>query len=249
MAETPAIRAEGLRSSYRGSGVVLRGVSLEVPRGAFWAIFGSSGAGKTTLMKVLAGLRRPDEGRLELLGHAVTNGIPAWLRRQLGYIPQQLGLVRGLTALENVLLGALGRHTGLGPLLGVFPRAEVARAREALELLGIAHKAEERAYRLSGGERQRVAIARTLLQEPQIVFADEFISDLDLPRAVQTLETMRTLARQHGLTFVVSLHEVEVMRECADQALILRDGAIVHRGAGREMSASLLRQVLQPEAV
>lgn len=240
-----AVKAEGLSFRYARNRDVLRDVSLEVPAGALWTIFGPSGAGKTTLMKVLAGLLPVQQGRVRLLGHAVNGELPGWLRQKVGYIPQQLGLVRSLSALENVLLGSLGRNGGLRPLLGLFPKSDAERARAYLALLGIEHKAGERTFRLSGGERQRVAIARTLLQGPRIIFADEFISDLDLPRAMHTLNVMRELGRREGLTFVINLHEVEVMREMADQAVILRDGRIAHRGPARDLSSALLHELLQ----
>ncbi|MCL6481476.1 MAG: ATP-binding cassette domain-containing protein [Firmicutes bacterium] len=240
------VRCKDLWFSYPGRSAVLHGISLQVPEGAFWAIFGPSGAGKTTLMKCLAGLLKPQRGRIELLGHAVNgNGLPGWLRLKVGYIPQQLGLVRGLTALENVLLGSLGRNGGWGNLLGAFPKEEVERAREYLALLGIGQKAREKAYRLSGGERQRVAIARTLLQGPRIIFADEFVSDLDLPRAVQILTTLRELGQRQRLTFVMNLHEVEVTHQVADQALVLKDGNLVYQGPARELSTAELLTILQ----
>lgn len=244
--KTPlAVRAEGLWFAYPRAESVLRGISLEVPERAFWTVFGPSGAGKTTLLKVLAGLLEPQQGTVELLGHAVGQPFPRWLRPQVGYIPQQLGLVRGLTALENVLLGSLGRNGGAGALLGFFPKPEVACAREYMALLGIEAKANEKAFRLSGGERQRVAIARTLLQGPRVIFADEFVSDLDLARAAQVLTTTRELARREGVTFLMNLHEVETMQECADQALVLKDGVIVHRGAAQGMTSRLLHEILQ----
>jgi phosphonate transport system ATP-binding protein len=245
MPSDAAICARDVWLSYPRTGTVLKGVSLEVPQGAFWTVFGPSGAGKTSLMKVLAGLIPPERGELQILGHAVNGRIPPWLRQKIGYIPQQLGLVRGLTALENVLLGTLGRSAGPATLLGIFPKQEVRRAEEALVLMGIAHKAKEKAFRLSGGERQRVAIARTLVQEPKLIFADEFISDLDLPRAAQILATMRELGRQQGLTFVINLHEVEVMREVADRALVLKGGVIAHEYSGREMNGEMLKHLLQ----
>ncbi len=247
MSETPVtIRAENLWFSYPGRAPVLRGVSLEVPEGAFWTVFGPSGAGKTTLMKCLAGLLSADRGRIELLGHSVNGGgLPGWLRLKIGYIPQQLGLVRGLTALENVLLGSLGRNGGISSLLGAFSDDEVERATEYLTLLGIGQKAGERAYRLSGGERQRVAIARTLLQGPRIILADEFVSDLDLPRATQILTTMRELGRRQRLTFVINLHEVEVTHQVADHALVLKDGVIVHQGPASQLTTPRLLQILQ----
>ena len=248
MAEPPiVVRAENLWHAYPGKPPVLHGVSLEVPEGGFWAIYGPSGAGKTTLLKLLAGLLGLQRGQVELLGHTLVPGngrVPQGLRRQVGYIPQQLGLVRSLTALENVQLGALGRNGHWGALLGLFAKEEVARARECLALLGMEHKAGEKVFRLSGGERQRVAIARTLLQGPRIIFADEFVSDLDLPRAVQVLETMRDLGRRQGLSFVVNLHDAEGMQECADEILVLKGGKIAHRGPARTLTAAFLREIL-----
>lgn len=255
MGESPyAVRAEHLWFSYaarngwtaeqRGT-AVLQGISLEVPPGGLWCVFGPSGAGKTTLLKLLAGLLIPQRGRVELLGHDTREGVPLHLRLQAGYIPQQLGLVRGLTALENVLLGSLGRSGTLATLAGRFPGHEVERAREYLEMVGIGHKAGEKVFRLSGGERQRVAIARTLLQGPRVIFADEFVSDLDLPRAAQVLGLMRQFAERQGIAFVLNLHEVEPIQSIADHSLILKDGRIVHRGAARELSAALLHEALR----
>jgi phosphonate transport system ATP-binding protein len=239
-----AVRGENLRFAYRGKPPVIDGVSVAVPAGAFWTVFGPSGAGKTTLLKLLAGLLPVAQGRVEVLGADVTGGVPRELRLKVGYIPQQLGLVRGLTALENVLLGSLGRNGGLRALLGHFAKAERDRARELLALVGIEAKAGERAFRLSGGERQRVAIARTLLQEPRVIFADEFVSDLDLPRATQVLETMRRLAEERGITFLINLHELETAQLVADHALILNRGAIVHQGPAGELSPALLHAAL-----
>jgi phosphonate transport system ATP-binding protein len=239
-----AVRGENLRFAYRGKPPVIDGVSLRVPYGAFWTVFGPSGAGKTTLLKLLAGLLPAQQGRVEVLGADVTGGVPRALRLKLGYIPQQLGLVRGLTALENVLLGSLGRNGSFASLLGHFSKEESERARELLAVVGIGEKAGERAFRLSGGERQRVAIARTLIQDPQVIFADEFVSDLDLPRATQVLETMRRLASERGITFLINLHELETAQLVADQALILRRGAIVHQGPAQELTSALLHEAL-----
>lgn len=218
-------------------------MSLEVPVRAFWAVMGPSGSGKTTLLKVLAGILRPQKGEVSVLGYSpqsLRKGAAPWLRNRVGYIPQQLGLVRSLTALENVLLGSLGRQSGLGSLLGFFPTEEIDRARELLALLGIEHKATEKAFRLSGGERQRVAIARTLLQQPSILLADEFVADLDLPRATQVLEAMKDLGKREGITFVMNLHEVQLVQAFADHAILLKEGVVIHRGLGQSVSWKLL---------
>ncbi|MBI3941807.1 MAG: ATP-binding cassette domain-containing protein [Chloroflexi bacterium] len=244
MNSVAACKAESIWFAYKEPRWILKGIDLEIASGAFLIVMGPSGSGKTTLVKILAGFLKPQSGRVELLGQAINNGAQADFRRHVGYIPQQLGLVRSMTALENVLMGALGRTTGFLPMLGIFPRVEVERAREYLDFLGIAHKANEKAYNLSGGERQRVAIARTLVQKPKIVFADEFVSDLDLPRAAQVLSAMRDLGKREGIAFVINLHEVPLVQELGQQIIIMKDGCIVHHGDAQGLSMSLVREVM-----
>ncbi len=241
---TTPCRAEEIWFAYRQNQWVLKGISLRVPSDGFLTILGPSGSGKTTLVKVMAGLLKPQRGAVELLGHALdgSRARPDF-RQEIGYIPQQLGLVRGMTALENALLGSIGRIPGPLPLLGIFPKDQIAQALEYLDFLGIADKASERVFRLSGGERQRVAIARTLLQKPRIIFADEFVSDLDLPRAAQVLEAMRALCRREGVAFVINLHEIPLVQEIGDQTVILKAGRIVHRGQAKDLSLGLMREV------
>ncbi len=240
-------KAEQVWFAYHRRNWILKDINLQVPQEGFLIILGPSGSGKTTLVKVLAGLLKPQTGAVELLGHSLRNGLSARseFRRQIGYIPQQLGLVRGMTALENVLVGALGRMRGPWPLLGIFPKQEVEQSREYLSILGIKHKVNEPVFRLSGGERQRVAIARTLLQKPKIVFADEFVSDLDLPRAVQVLEAMRTLCRCEGIAFVINLHEISLVQEVGDRVVVLNQGGLVHDGQAKDMSLAFLREMIQ----
>lgn len=240
-------RADDVWFAYRNDAWILRGVTLQIPASSFLTILGPSGSGKTTLLKILAGLLPAQRGAVELLGQRLVSGKGAntELRKQVGYIPQQLGLVRGMSALENVLLGSVNRMKSVLPLLGIFPRDEIERAREYLALLGIEHKAHERVYRLSGGERQRVAIARTLLQRPRIIFADEFVSDLDLPRAAQVLSAMRELSAREQIAFVINLHEIPLVQEIGDQVVILKQGQIVERGSAQTLSINHLREVLE----
>lgn len=244
---TAAVDVRDLWMAYRPDEWVLKGVNLRVPKGQLWVVMGPSGAGKTTLMKVLAGLLPFQRGTVEVMGFRLRGEPPQAFRRVVGYIPQQLGLVRGLTALENVLLGSLARHGGLGPTLGFFPRSEVTRAREYLEMLGLGDKAETRVFQLSGGERQRVAIARTLMQDPKLILADEFVSDLDLPRAARILETIRGLVRERGLTLVMNLHEIQLVQELADHVVVLKDGKIVYHGPAGTLEWSSFRALVEAE--
>lgn len=231
----PALRAERVWFTYRDRDWVLRDVSLEIPAGRHTVIMGPSGTGKTTLLRVLAGIVKPHEGRVAVFNQPIATLDQRRLSALIGYIPQQLGLVRNLSALDNVLMGSLGRISDGKALLGLFSRAEIARADAALDMMGIAHKRAEKVFRLSGGERQRVAIARTLVQHPRIVIADEFASDLDLALASEILARIRAAADQEKITFVMSMHRLGLARQFGDHVLALKDGALVPGFIGNEM--------------
>ncbi len=223
--QATALRVKGLWFAYREADWVLKNVCLSVPQGQITMLMGPSGTGKTTLLKLMAGILTPTRGHIEVLDHTITHQSQRALSSLIGYIPQQLGLVRNLTALENVLMGALGR-CGNGALLGLFPKTEIHRARAAIELMGIADKTDEKVFRLSGGQRQRVAIARTLLQHPRVVVADEFVSDLDMALALEILSRIRRAAEQEKITFVMSMHRQGIVREFADHVVNLKAGQI-----------------------
>ncbi len=172
----------------------------------------------------MAGFLRPTRGSLTLLGQPLRRRVPASVRRRVGYIPQQLGLVRGMTALDNVLMGSLGRVGNLRSILALIPAHERLSAIDWLERLGMADKAETRAYQLSGGQRQRVAIARTLLQKPDIIFADEFVSDLDQALAIEILELLKQISRERNATVVSTMHEMELVQRFADEVVVVVDG-------------------------
>jgi phosphonate transport system ATP-binding protein len=226
MHDGPAASVSNLWFAYRAQRWVLRDVNLEVPRGAFQAIVGPSGSGKTTLLKLLAGFLTPTRGELALLGRSVRGTLPRDLRKRVGYIPQQLGLVRGMSALDNVLMGSLGRVGSLPSLAGMMPARERDAAQGWLERLGIGDKADESVFRLSGGQRQRVAIARTLLQQPAIVLADEFVSDLDQATAVDIMELVKGIGTEQGITFIFTLHEAGLVERFASDVITVRDGVI-----------------------
>jgi phosphonate transport system ATP-binding protein len=230
-----ALNAERLWFSFRNHDWVLKEVSLAIPAGKHTVIMGPSGIGKTTLLRVLAGLLKPNQGQVLVFGQPTQELQPRELSALVGYIPQQLGLVRNLSALENVLMGALGRLSDSKALFGLFPRDEMDKARAALEMMGIEHKGAEQVFRLSGGERQRVAIARTLLQHPRIVVADEFASDLDLALASEILARIRRAAEHEKITFIMSMHRIGLARQFGDAVLALRNGELVPGFIGNEI--------------
>ena len=230
-----ALKADRIWFSYRNHDWVLRDVSLSIPAGKHTVIMGPSGTGKTTLLRVLAGILKPTDGRVSVLGQPTHELKSRQLSALVGYIPQQLGLVRNLTALDNVLMGALARMSDGKAILGLFPREEIAKAQAALEMMGIAHKGSQQVFHLSGGERQRVAIARTLLQHPRIVIADEFASDLDLALASEILARIRCAAEREDITFIMSMHRIGLARQFGDHVLALDNGAIAPGFIGNEI--------------
>jgi phosphonate transport system ATP-binding protein len=230
-----ALLAERIWFSFRNHDWVLKDVSLSIPAGKHTVIMGPSGTGKTTLLRVLAGLLKPNTGQVRVFGQPTQELKPRELSALVGYVPQQLGLVRNLSALDNVLMGSLGRLSDSRALLGLFPRDEIEKARAALEMMGIGHKSSAQVFHLSGGERQRVAIARTLLQRPRIVVADEFASDLDLALASEILARIRRAAEQEEITFIMSMHRIGLARQFGDAVLALRDGALGTGFIGNEI--------------
>jgi len=236
--DAPAVKADRVWFAYRHRDWVLRDVSLSVPAGKHTVIMGPSGIGKTTLLRVLGGILKPVQGRVSVFGQAVHELGSRRLSALIGYVPQQLGLVRNLSALDNVLMGSFGRIGDAKAMLALFPREELDRAEAALDMMGIAHKRAEPVFRLSGGERQRVAIARTLLQHPRIVVADEFASDLDLALASEILTRIRRAAEKENITFIMSMHRMGLARQFGDDVLALKDGAMAPAFIGNEILES-----------
>lgn len=216
-----------LSYAYSTGRPVLGEIELDAGAGEVTMILGMSGSGKTTLLKLCKGLLAPRSGSVRVLGEPV-RAAPGrgWLDPRVAYIPQQLGLVRTRSALENVLIGALARTRGPAALAGWLPAAERTRAEGLLARLGVAHKAGEKVFALSGGERQRVAIARALMQEPRVLLADEFISDLD-PVTTETIMAIVGEIARAGVTVVMTTHEMDVVRSYADHVVVLRRGAKV----------------------
>ena len=197
---------------------LLRGVDLEVPRGDFVAIEGQSGSGKSTLLHLIGGLDRDFGGTLRVLGEelrALDDAQLSGLRnRGIGFVFQAFNLLPQLTALENVLLPEAFGELADAP----------ARARAALEQVGLGHQAGARPAQLSGGERQRVAIARALLLQPPLLLCDEPTGNLDARTGEGIIDLFRALHRA-GSTLLIVTHEVRVSR-AATRVLLLRDGRL-----------------------
>ena len=236
--------------SYRGrSGVTraLDGVSFRVDAGERLAILGASGAGKTSLFRLLNGSALPSGGTMRLDGRDVQSMSARelrTLRRRVGVVFQLPELVPSLSVRDNALAGRLGHWSALGALRARFspPKDDVVRVDAALDAVGLLPKAEARAEELSGGQQQRVAIARVVVQEPDVVLADEPFASLD-PALVETVADLLFGIAARGRTLIVALHDVELALKYFPRIIGLRAGKVFFDAPPAEVSPSLLDEL------
>lgn len=219
MCRMSAIRTVGLTKAYRHSThhtVALDDVSVTIAHGRVTAIIGASGAGKTTLGRILAGLERPDAGLVDLGG-----------ADRVSVIFQGSRLLRRRTALQNVALPL--------EIAGVPKPERLERARRMLARVGLAHKHDAYPSQLSGGQQQRVGIARALITDPDVLLCDEATSGLDPETTESILELIRSMQRELGITVVLITHEMDVVRAVADDVIAVADGRVTEAGAVRDV--------------
>ena len=246
----PAIRVAHASKSFNRRAKALDGVSASIRAGECVGLLGASGSGKSTLLRSICGLERLDgkSRSVELSGQTLQSGgvlspeIRA-LRRQTGIIFQQFNLVGRMNVLSNVLTGLLPHMPLWRALTGRFSAQEQLQALQALESVGLADYAFQRASTLSGGQQQRAAVARALLQGARILLADEPVSSLDPETARRVMDLLHHLNRTQGMTLVVSLHNVAMARRYCDRIIALRAGELVFDGAPLELDDSRLRHL------
>jgi putative ABC transport system ATP-binding protein len=221
----PVIELLGVEKVYASDAVrvqALKGVSLQVERGEFVAIMGASGSGKSTLMNVLGCLDRPSRGTYKLDGLDVSRlskDQRADVRnRRIGFVFQGFNLLRRTSAMENVEL----------PLIyaGIPAADRERRSRQALAVVGLAHKANSHPNQLSGGQQQRVAIARALVNRPSLLLADEPTGNLDTQTSVEIMDVFQRLNRDSGITIVLVTHEQDIA-QYARRIVVMRDGQVI----------------------
>jgi putative ABC transport system ATP-binding protein len=225
MSAGPLIQLEKVTKNYRiGDETVraLAGVSLEVAEGEFVALVGPSGSGKSTMLHVIGGLDSPSSGGVIVAGsnlsQASDNQLSSYRNRSVGFVFQTFNLHPTLNALENVAL----------PLVfsGIPHRRRLEAARQALEEVGLAARAEHRPNQLSGGERQRVSIARALVAGPKIILADEPTGNLDSKTGERIVELLLRLNQERNITTVLVTHDLDIAAR-APRIISMRDGSIV----------------------
>jgi len=240
-----ALRVEGLTKTYSTKKVgVFSNVSFEIPRGQSVAIIGANGTGKSTLLRCCLRLIEPDSGQVSIHGREMMKMRGHSLRRsrsRVGFVFQKHYLVPRMTVLSNVMHGALARNLGVRAWVhGIAKNHERERALDCLNLVGLGDLSNRRADQLSGGQSQRVAIARSLMQDPELVFADEPVASLDPQSGEEIMNLFTDLNRKMGLTFVFVSHRLSHALNYSDRILGLRDGSLeIDANPASETEASL----------
>lgn len=234
------LEIRNLTKVYDDGTVALRNVSFTVPDGEFLIVIGLSGSGKSTLLRCINRLIDPTEGEILWDGEDLALLKGAELRkarRRIGMIFQLFNLVNRSSVLTNVLAGRLGYTKSWYSLMNRFSAEDMEKAMFALERLGITDQAYKRADELSGGQQQRVGIARALMQEPEMILADEPVASLDPVLAHSILEHLEKLNQEEKITIICSLHYLDLVQRYSTSVIGLRDGEVVYQGTQAEIQA------------
>jgi phosphonate transport system ATP-binding protein len=244
------LHIEHLTKVYPSGTVALKDVNFVVNDGEFLVVIGLSGSGKSTLLRCINRLIEPTEGRILWDDIDIThaNGTELrHMRRQIGMVFQQFNLVKRSNVITNVLSGRLGYANPWLSLLGIWSKADRERALNALGRVGIADKANIRADTLSGGQQQRVGIARTLMQEPKLILADEPVASLDPVLSHSILQYLEQLNKE-GITVICSLHFLDLVHRYATRVIGLKDGIKVFEGLPGEINRLKFKEIYGEEA-
>ncbi|HEX2832623.1 MAG TPA: ATP-binding cassette domain-containing protein [Thermoanaerobaculia bacterium] len=221
-------------TARRGAADVLRGISFDIHDGQITAVVGRSGVGKTTLLCLLNGLLRPASGAISVEGIGALDNSAALRahRSRIGTVFQEHALIDRLPAIDNVLLGLADMRHPLSPL--AWPEEMVIRAAEALDEVGLLHRANTRVSKLSGGERQRVGIARAFVRRPRLLLADEPFASVDRALVRQLSDELRSAVARTGMTVVIVLHQIETALRMADRVIGLCSGGVAFDGLAED---------------
>ncbi len=240
-----------LVKEYKPGQPVLKGISLDLDGRGMTAVIGPSGTGKSTLIRCINRLVEPTSGSILFQGQDLAQlrgqGLRA-ARRRIGMIFQEFNLVERLTVIENLLCGRLGYVAPLKAWLRKFPERDLARAFDLLDAVGLRGFAAQRADSLSGGQRQRVGIARAVMQEPDLLLADEPTSSLDPKTSVEIMELMVALAGRANIPVIVNIHQVALAKRFADRIVGMSGGHIVFDGPPDELTDGHLKTIYGGEA-
>jgi phosphonate transport system ATP-binding protein len=245
------LEVQNLTKVYEGGVQALTNVSFNVKRGEFLAIIGLSGSGKSTLLRCINRLVDPTSGSVIFNGIAVTGASDdeiRTIRRKIGMVFQHFNLVSRSSVLTNVLAGRLGYVNPAWSLLNRFPKEDIESAIKQLDRVGIADKAGYRADELSGGQQQRVGVARALMQDPEMILADEPVASLDPVLAHSIMQYLEEINKKDGVTVLCSLHFLDLVHRYSDRVIALNNGELVFDGLPSEIDDKKFKQIYGKDA-
>lgn len=245
------LKIQNLTKIYEGGVQALTDVSFEVPKGQFLAIIGLSGSGKSTLLRCINRLIEPTKGKIYWNDTDITDASDEELRRirrKIGMVFQHFNLVHRSPVLTNVLAGRLGYVNPAWSLVNRFPKSDIENAFKQLERVGIADKAYHRADELSGGQQQRVGIARAMMQNPEIILADEPVASLDPVLAHSIMQYLEKINKEDGVTVLCSLHFLDLVHRYADRVVALNEGRLMFDGLPKDIDDAKFKDIYGREA-
>ena len=248
----PIVSIKDLTKVYPSGTQALNGITLDIERGEFVVLIGLSGSGKSTLLRCLNRLVDPSSGSIIFDGVDVTKARGTELRsirRKIGMIFQQFNLVRRASVFANVLSGRLGRRPLWRTVLFRPTREDVAAAFQNLERVSIVDKAYARADALSGGQQQRVGIARALMQEPELMLADEPVASLDPATSHSVMKYLEEINKKDGITVICALHFLSLARRYGTRVIALKDGKVAFDGLPKDIDERRFKEIYGEEAI
>lgn len=245
------LRVEHLTKIYDDGTVALRDVSFEVPDGEFLAIIGLSGSGKSTLLRCINRLIDPTEGRILWNDEDITAATQEdmrRIRRRIGMVFQHFNLVHRSKVITNVLAGRLGYTSPALAVVNRFLKDDRERAIRQLARVGLADKANNNAEDLSGGQQQRVGIARAMMQDPEMILADEPVASLDPVLAHSIMQILETINKEDQVTVLCSLHFLDLVHRYGQRVIALNEGRVVFEGLPSQIDDDMFKDIYGQEA-
>jgi phosphonate transport system ATP-binding protein len=245
------LEVKNLTKIYPGDILALDDVSFSVEPGEFLAVIGLSGSGKSTLLRCINRLVEPTSGQILWNGMDITDASQdemLRIRRKIGMVFQHFNLVSRSRVLTNVLAGRLGYVNPFMSLINKFPQKDINMALAQLERVGIANQAYKRADELSGGQQQRVGIARAMVQEPEMILADEPVASLDPVLAHSIMSYLEKINQEDGVMILCSLHFLDLVHRYADRAIALNEGKLMFDGSPGKIDDEKFKEIYGQEA-
>jgi phosphonate transport system ATP-binding protein len=245
------LEVHNLVKVYEGGVTALDNVSFSVNEGEFLAVIGLSGSGKSTLLRCINRLIEPTAGTILWKGTDLTQASQEEMRRirrTMGMVFQHFNLVTRSKVIVNVLAGRLGYINPAMSLINRFPGEDVDKALDELDRVGIKNQAYKRADELSGGQQQRVGIARAMMQDPDMILADEPVASLDPVLAHSIMQYLEQINKEEGVMIICSLHFLDLVHRYADRAIALNEGKLMFDGQPKDIDDAKFKEIYGKEA-